>query len=429
TLVITYTINRSAYVYLADVTADGHVSLLFPSWFESSPQVSAGTHTIPGSGSYTLRVTEPVGTETLYLFAASGPISGFPTSFNYGFPLLSTNPSTFRNSVLATMQSQFASGEWSFDTLSFQVVTPTPTTGTIRVLSSPTNALVKIDGTSVGYTTHEQSAVTPGTHTVEISKSGYQSETRQVTVNAGLTSTVSVTLAAIPTNNPPVAIFTFSPSDPSVGDVVTFDASASADSDGTISSYQWSLGDGTTATGSIISHTFAANNTFTVQLTVIDNEGAQDTSSQNVVVRPGDEVGWISPTAYDDPSRNWQDHELIYDNDQNTYGSNWARSHRWTSTLVLILDEPGIQCDRIRFLMSLASSDPEPRSTWFIEIRRDGEWLKIYEDRGISNSNGWTEVSFALGQVDRARLRVKNNRDEPIQVRLFEFDFRDATIP
>ncbi|MCK5827213.1 PKD domain-containing protein, partial [Candidatus Bipolaricaulota bacterium] len=226
-LQITFTVNRSAYVYLCDVTADGQVALLFPNWLESSPYVASGVHTFPATSSYTLQITEPLGSETLYLFAASGPIISFPTSLPSGyFSILSTNPSTFRNAVLATMQSQFASGDWAFDSLSFEVVSPTPTAGTIRVLSNPTNALVTLDGTPVGNTTHDQTNVVPGTHTVVVSKTGYQSETRQVTVVAGSTSTVSVTLTAIPSNASPVANFGFTPASPIVGHIVSFDASA-----------------------------------------------------------------------------------------------------------------------------------------------------------------------------------------------------------
>ena len=109
---------------------------MFPNWIEQGNPLSAGTHVVPG-GPYTLRITEPIGTETLYLFAATSPLPQFPTSFGSGFPQLSSNPTAFRNSVLNTMQTQLPSGDWAYDTLSFQVVSPPPTGGTLQVLSSP----------------------------------------------------------------------------------------------------------------------------------------------------------------------------------------------------------------------------------------------------------------------------------------------------
>ena len=66
----------------------------------------------------------------------------------------------------------------------------------------------------------------------------------------------------------------------------TFDASASSDSDGVISFYRWDFGDGdaTESTSALSNHTYAAAGTYTVNLTVTDNEGATDTRSKDVTV-------------------------------------------------------------------------------------------------------------------------------------------------
>ncbi len=59
-----------------------------------------------------------------------------------------------------------------------------------------------------------------------------------------------------------------------VGSNATFTASGSSDPDGAISSYQWTFGDGSTASGLSVSHTYAAAGAYTVTLTVTDNLGA-----------------------------------------------------------------------------------------------------------------------------------------------------------
>jgi hypothetical protein len=69
-------------------------------------------------------------------------------------------------------------------------------TGSVSVSSSPTGARIYLDGTDTGYTTPRTiSGVTTGTHTVRCSMSGYTDQSQSVTVSAGKTSTVKLTLA------------------------------------------------------------------------------------------------------------------------------------------------------------------------------------------------------------------------------------------
>jgi PKD repeat protein len=87
------------------------------------------------------------------------------------------------------------------------------------------------------------------------------------------------TNSSLPTNEPPVASFTYS----CVANTCNFDASGSSDSDGSIDSYDWDFGDGTTATGPTTSHTFS-DGSYNVELTVADNEGATDSDTQLVII-------------------------------------------------------------------------------------------------------------------------------------------------
>jgi PKD repeat protein len=52
---------------------------------------------------------------------------------------------------------------------------------------------------------------------------------------------------------------------------VTFDGSASADSDGAVSLYRWDFGDGATATGMVVRHRFRDSGSYPVTLTVTDD--------------------------------------------------------------------------------------------------------------------------------------------------------------
>ena len=88
-------------------------------------------------------------------------------------------------------------------------------------------------------------------------------------------------------NNPPVADFTFQPSNPIAGNNVIFDASASYDSDGTIISYFWEFGDGKNSTQASPSHVYADAGKYTVRLTVMDNYGATSTKEITLTVGGG----------------------------------------------------------------------------------------------------------------------------------------------
>lgn len=97
--------------------------------------------------------------------------------------------------------------------------------------------------------------------------------------NSQTSPAVSVTVAG-GGNASPVASFTSSVS----ARTVSVNGTGSTDPDGSISSYAWSWGDGQTATGATASHTYAADGTYTVGLTVTDNRGAQNTTTRSVVI-------------------------------------------------------------------------------------------------------------------------------------------------
>ena len=82
----------------------------------------------------------------------------------------------------------------------------------------------------------------------------------------------------------PVALFNYSPSEPAVGETVTFNASASYDNDGYVESYDWDFGDGATDTGMIVTHVYATADTYLITLNVTDNDGLTCTSTQSITV-------------------------------------------------------------------------------------------------------------------------------------------------
>jgi hypothetical protein len=88
----------------------------------------------------------------------------------------------------------------------------------------------------------------------------------------------------------PVANFTFTPAQeqtvPFVLETITLNASQSYDPDGFITEYFWDFGDGTNATGIVVSHAYSTDGTFTVTLRVTDNSTLTGTYSLPIQVRP-----------------------------------------------------------------------------------------------------------------------------------------------
>lgn len=127
---------------------------------------------------------------------------------------------------------------------------------------------------------HSYSAA--GTYTVKLT----------VTDNSNLTNSTQKTITITSANQSPVAAFTYSPENPKAGEKVTFDASSSSDSDGTIESYEWDFGNKSTGKGQKVYNTFTQNGDYSITLTVKDNSGATGTKTASLSVSPkGDSRG------------------------------------------------------------------------------------------------------------------------------------------
>jgi PKD repeat protein/KaiC/GvpD/RAD55 family RecA-like ATPase len=102
-----------------------------------------------------------------------------------------------------------------------------------------------------------------------------------------LTSDVAVDAITI-LNRAPIPSFVITPEQPIVGETVVFNASASHDFDGSITSYFWDFGDGTNGTGLSATHIFASSGTYYITLTIIDNDYYENSTSSALTVQAHD---------------------------------------------------------------------------------------------------------------------------------------------
>ncbi|MCD6480522.1 PKD domain-containing protein [Candidatus Bathyarchaeota archaeon] len=118
-----------------------------------------------------------------------------------------------------------------------------------------------------------------GTYTIRVKDMGKN----KVSTATFRVKSVVIAPPPAPVNQPPVAdagpdqtVF--------VNRTVWFDGSGSYDPDGTIVSYEWDFGDGSTGTGVRVSHVYRSPGTYTVTLTVTDDLGATDSDTCVVTV-------------------------------------------------------------------------------------------------------------------------------------------------
>ncbi|WP_036554423.1 PKD domain-containing protein [Nocardioides insulae] len=102
---------------------------------------------------------------------------------------------------------------------------------------------------------------------------------RDVTVSADGALVLSAPVLPPPANRKPVAAFGLARS----GFKVTLTSRAS-DPDGKVASVRWSFGDGASATGNKVTHSYTRAGTFQVRMTVTDDKGATATRTQTLKI-------------------------------------------------------------------------------------------------------------------------------------------------
>jgi PKD repeat protein len=150
-------------------------------------------------------------------------------------------------------------------------------------------------------------------------------------VLALLTAACGDTAPTQPTGTPnqrPTAAFTTDVTEGSAPLEVRFDGGSSSDPDGTIVTWSWAFGDGTTGEGRTTTHTYPDAGSYTPQLTVTDDRGATHTHSGTPITvnsPPGTGENAISGVVWHDANA-----DGVRDEDEQTIPS-----------FIVFLDENG----------------------------------------------------------------------------------------
>ncbi len=91
-------------------------------------------------------------------------------------------------------------------------------------------------------------------------------------------------VSGAPGNLVPTAVISATPATGNAPLTVAFNGTGSSDPDGTISSWSWTFGDGTSGAGATTSHVYSTAGSFIAGLTVTDNDGASSTTTMPIFV-------------------------------------------------------------------------------------------------------------------------------------------------
>ena len=385
---IHFRVNQDAYVYIWDIAPDG-VCLIFPNRREMDNHVTAGEHTVPGpgKGDY-LRVVPPTGTEYLQIVATKRPVDdivqffgGFSPGSQFACSPAGRQAVEQLERVKDIIAQVVPENERAFDFTSFQVVSGAPPQyGTLVVETTPPFAQLYVDNVFRGWTPKTLTLVA-GWHDVLVRKSGYRDWSRRIYLVAGRTRTLRVTLQSA-VNQPPVALFTFSPTNPFPGQAVTFDAGSSYDPDGSITAYHWDFNnDGVVdASGQVVTHSFPSPGVYTVRLRVVDDQGASDdeVKTVNVVVlnqppvaqftfspaspAPGEWIQFDASASYD-PDGTIVDYRWDFDGDGVMDATGQTAFYSYAapgvySVRLVVTDNQGASDDEVKSVVVAAPNQP-----------------------------------------------------------------------
>lgn len=276
TITATLTAEQQALIagMSVEVTGSGITTPIVVTLSVSGATVN-GTVQVPvgGSRTFTVRAFDAEGRETHTGSATAAVVAG-------------TNPPL-------VVRMTAVEGSVPIDvTIGSYGVTLTPATASVAVDQSVTlTANVTTNGTTAsGPLTW--GVVNPALVTLTVAGDGRSAvvrgrlagTTRVVASYEGVAAASTVTISdAPPANQPPVARTNGAFSNV-VGGSIGFSSAGSNDPDGTIVSYLWSFGDGTTSTQANPAKAYSAAGTYTVRLTVTDDDGAAATAYTSAVI-------------------------------------------------------------------------------------------------------------------------------------------------
>ena len=296
----------STGTYTATLTVTSDSGETATDTVEVSVEANGAPTTAISANRTSAKVDEAVSLDGSGSSDADGTIVSYEWAFGDGTTATgpdATHRYTSAGEYTVTLATQDNDGATSTDTVTVSIAEnqPPDASATANRTSAKIDEAVSFDGsgssdsdgsiTSYEWAFGDGTTATGPTATHRYGSAGTYNATLSVTDDNGATSTAEVTVS-VAENDPPTADATANRTAVDPDEAVSFDGSGSSDSDGSITSYEWAFGDGTTATGPTATHDFTGLGFYTVDLTVTDEDGASTTDSIDVEI-----VDNYDPTA------------------------------------------------------------------------------------------------------------------------------------
>jgi len=244
-----------------------------------------------------------------------------------------------------------------------------------------------------------------------------------VTDDTGLKSTANQSVS-VSAWIPPIASFSCS----QTGLTVSTNARSSSDEDGTVVSWAWTWGDGSSSTGAVGSHTYVAPGTYSIVLVVADDSGLTDSADLSVTVNylppvaafnlyglyQGIEV--YATDSYDPDGTivsyvwNWGDGSPQSDGIYSAHSYSGAGSY---SVTLNVTDYTGVTSTSTKTYV--AGTTPAPTDRFSASVKLDGTALGTTQRNGAVATVGNTVyVAWEDRRDGRGQIYVSKSTDRGV---------------
>jgi len=193
--------NKNAYVAIYDILPDGQTNLIFPNKYQKNNYIAANTTTKIPVG-YSFKIGPDTGKEYLQIVASTSQFTEYNAwtqDFStQAFPEITLDAPHFLQNYIKSIiiVPDPEKPEWT-SAMTYFYANTSPQMGTVEFNSTPSGAMIWLDGSWIGKTTNYKTTLSSGYHYVKFFMQGYNSYEKEFYLSAGGYVNVSAVLTPL----------------------------------------------------------------------------------------------------------------------------------------------------------------------------------------------------------------------------------------